>query len=81
MRELGRVVVLVRDGDGGRRRSGQAHFASRHVLGHNFQLVSGGRQRLEGTETRMNGSTGSKRGHDCRLGRGRTFVRRVPGRK
>lgn len=50
MRELGRVVVLVRDGDGGRRRSGQAHFASRHVLGHDFQLVSGGRQRLEDTK-------------------------------
>lgn len=50
VRELGRVVVLVRDGNGGRRRSGQAHFASRHVLGHDFQLVSGGRQRLEDTK-------------------------------
>lgn len=51
MRELGRVVVLVCDGDGGRRRPGQAHFASRHVLGHDLQLVSGGRQRLEDIKT------------------------------
>lgn len=47
MSEFGGVVVVVCDGDGGRRRSSEANFTSCHVFGHDLQLVRRCRQRLE----------------------------------
>lgn len=47
MRELGSMIILVCDGNGSRCCSCQAHLTPRHVLGHNFQLISGSRQCLE----------------------------------
>ena len=46
--ELGGVVVVVGDGDGGCGRARQPHLTACQILGHDLQLVGGGGQGLGG---------------------------------